>query len=157
MKIKRKIIILILVTLLTCILTSPFQVNILASSSINFNSRKIVNVAVIIHRMNDPFNMRLRESLENIAKDSKNNIKYTFFDSKNNIAIQNEILDLVLKGNYDLLILNLPDKTETSVENVINAVKPKDIPLILMNISQEVVSKVSGLYNKTAFIIPDSK
>ncbi len=40
--------------------------------------------------------MRFKESLENIEKDSNKNVKFTFFDPQNNIAIQNEILDSVL-------------------------------------------------------------
>jgi methyl-galactoside transport system substrate-binding protein len=137
-------------------LTSNIQTNILADSRINSHD-KIAYVAVIFHRIDDPYMIRLRESLENIEKDSKNNIKFTFFDSKNNLAIENQILDSVLKSKFDLLILNLADKNKNAVENIINSVKPKNIPLILMNIPQEVVSNVSKLYSKAAFVAPDSK
>ena len=64
MKILRTMIILIIF-----ILTSTSQVNALASSSVNFN-RKINNVAVIFHRGDDPYMMRIRESLENIQKEN---------------------------------------------------------------------------------------
>lgn len=156
MKILRKIITFILFMLIIFTLTSNIQANILADSRINSHD-KIANVAVIFHRIDDPYMIRLRESLENIEKDSKNNIKFTFFDSKNNLAIENQILDSVLKSKFDLLILNLADKNENAVENIINSVKPKNIPLILMNIPQEVVSNVSKLYSKAAFVAPDSK
>ena len=152
MKILRKIITLILVTL-----TSTTQVNIFASSSLDFNNREIANVAVITHRLDDPFTMRLRESLENIEKDAKNNIKFTFFDAQNNIAIQNEIIDSALQSNYNLFILNLADKKEDTVEEVINRFKQKNKPVILMNIAPEVVAHVSKLYEKAAFVLPDSK
>lgn len=153
MKILRKLIIVPLI-LLTFVTT---QVNTFASPSIDINNKSKNNVAVIFHRVNDPFMMRLRESLENIEKDTKNNVKYTFFDSQNNIAIQDEILDAALRSNYDLIILNLVDKKENTVENFINKVKQKNIPLILMNIPPEVVSKVSRLYNKAAFVVPNSE
>jgi len=157
MKILRKIITLILVMLIIFTLTSTTKVNTSASSNIDFNSRKIVNVAVIIHSLEHPYIIRLKESLENIEKESKNNIKFTFFDAKNNIAIQNEILYSALKSKFDLVILNSADKKENFVEDVINKVKQEDIPLILMYIAPEIVSKVSKLYNKVAFVVPDSK
>ena len=150
MKILRTMIILIIF-----ILTSTSQVNTLASSSVNFN-REINNVAVIFHRGDDPYMMRIRESLENIQKENQNNVNFTFFDAKNNIAIQNEIIDSALKSNFDLLILNLADKDENTVENILYNVRQKNIPVILMNIPSEVVSKVSKLYNKAAFVAPDS-
>lgn len=153
MKILRKLIIVPLI-LFTLGIT---QFNTFASPSIDINNKSINNVAVIFHRVDDPFMMRLRESLENIEKDTKNNVKYTFFDPQNNIAIQDEILDAALRSNYDLIILNLVDKKENTVENFINKVKQKNIPLILMNIPPEVVSKVSRLYNKAAFVVPNSE
>ena len=157
MKILRKIITLILVMLIIFTLTSTSQVDTFASLNIDFNNRKIVNVAVIIHSLEHPYIIRLKESLENIEKENKNNVKFTFFDAKDNIAIQNEILDSILRTNFDLVILNSANKKENFVEDVINNVKPKDIPLILMYIDPEIVSNVSKLYNKVAFVAPDSK
>ena len=157
MKISRKIIISVLATLIIFTLTNTTQVNTFASSSLNFNNEKITNVAVIIHRLDDPYMMRLRESLENIEKEKQNNVKFTFFDAKNNIAIQNEILDSALNSRYDLFILNLADKRENIVEDILNKFKQQNIPVILMNIPPEVVSKVSKIYDKVAFVAPDSK
>jgi methyl-galactoside transport system substrate-binding protein len=68
-----------------------------------------------------------------------------------------EMLDAAVQSNYDLLVLYLPDRKAEVVEDVINRVKQKNIPLILMNIDPGVVSKVSKLYNKVAFATPDSK
>lgn len=155
MKILRKIITLNLVTLIIFKLITTN--NTLASSSLNFNSGGIANVAVIIHRIDDPYMIRFREGLENIEKERKNNIKFTFFYAENNISIQNEILDSALRNSFDLIILNLADKTESIVEDVIMKVKQKDIPLILIKITPEVVSKVYKLYNRVAFISSDTK
>ena len=157
MRTVRKIIILILVTLIILTLKSTTQVNIFASSSLNSNNRKIANIAVIVHRLDDTYMIRLRESLENIEKDKQNNVKFTFFDGKNNISIQNEIIDSAIRNNYDLLILNLADKRENIVVDILNRTKGENIPVILMNISPEVVSKVSNIYDKVAFVLPDSK
>jgi len=152
MKILRKIITLIIFTLI-----STTNINTYACLNLRSNNRNVVNAAVIFFRMDDPFTIKTVESLENIAKDNKNNIKFTFFDPKNNIAIQNEMLDSVVRSNYDLIILYLSDNKEDVVADVIDRVKPKNKPLILMNIPPDVVSKVSNLYNKVAFVTPDSK
>ena len=157
MKILRKILALILITLIIFTLTNITQVNILASSNSTFNNEKITNVAVIIHRLDDPYMMRLRESLENIEKDNQKNVKFTFFDAKNNISIQNEILDSALKSRYDLFILNLANKKENIVSDILFKFKEQNIPVILMNIPEEVVAKVSKLYDKAIFVQPDSK
>ena len=157
MKILRKIIALSLAMLVIFSLTSIIQVKTFAGSSLNFNNRKIANVAVIFFKMDDPYTMRLVENLKNLEKEKQNNIKFTFFDPKNNISVQNEMLDSVVRGNYDLVILYLSNKKENVVADVINRVKSKNIPLILLNIPQDVVAKVSNTYNKVAFITPDSK
>lgn len=151
-----RIVLLTLVTLKFLTLINVRKTNAFEISSVNENN-KMAEVAVILHRINDPYMIKLRESLENIEKDNKSNIKFTFFDSKNNIAVQNEILDSVLRNNFDLIILNSADKNENAVENTISNVKKKNIPLILMNIPEEVVAKISPLYNKVAFVTPDSK
>jgi methyl-galactoside transport system substrate-binding protein len=157
MKISIKITTLIVAILAIFTLTNIIQSKTLASSSLKGNNRQIANVAVIFFKMDDPYTMRVVESLKNLEKEKQNNVKFTFFDPSNNIAILNEMLDSSLQRGYDLFILYLPDKKESMVEDVINRVKPKNIPLILMNIPPEVVAKTSKLYNKVAFVTPDSK
>ncbi|RII33097.1 galactose ABC transporter substrate-binding protein [Clostridium chromiireducens] len=157
MKISIKITTLILAMVAIFTLTNIIQVTTLASSSLNFNNARAANVAVIFFKMDDPYTMSVVESLKNLENDKQNNVKLTFFDPQNNIAIQNAMLDSALQSDYDLFILYLPDKKESTVEDVINRVKTKGTPLILMNIPSEVVSKVSKLYNKVAFVTPDSK
>ena len=157
MKILSKAVSLSMIILIIFTLTSTTNINTYACLNLSSNNRNIVNAAVIFFRMDDPFTMKSVESLENIAKDNKNNIKYTFFDPKNNISVQNEMLDAVVRGNYDLIILYLSNNNENVVEDVINRVKSKNKPLILMNMPPAVVSKVYNLYNKVAFVTPDSK
>lgn len=155
MEILKRTTILILITSIIFTLTGIVQTSSFAS--LGFSSGKVANVAVIIHRLNDPYMMRLKESLENIENEKQNNIKFTFFDAKNNIAIQNEIIDSAIRSNYDLFILNLADKRKNIVEGVINVFKNTGIPVILMNIPSEVVAQVSRIYDRAVFVLPDSK
>ena len=146
-----------MITLIVFTLTSTNNINTYACLNLSSNNRNIVNAAVIFFRTDDPYSIRVFESLKNIEKENQNKIKFTFFDPQNNISIQNEMLDSVLRGNYDLVVLYLSNRNENVVADAINRVKSKNIPLILLNIPQNVVSKVSTLYNKVAFVTGDSK
>jgi len=157
MKILSKAVSLTLVALIIFTLTSTNNSNTYACLNLSSNNRKVVNAAVIFFRTDDPYTMRVFESLENIEKENQNKIKFTFFDPKNNIAVQNEMLDSVVKSNYDLIILYLSNNKEDVVADVVNRVKTKNKPLILMNMPENVVSQVYKLYNKVAFVTPDSR
>lgn len=155
MNILRKIFGLIFVSLAIFTLTNTTQVK--SFSSLDFNAGRTNKVAVIFFLTDDPFIMKVIESFKVIESEKKNKVEYTFLNPKNNIAISNEVLDEALQSNYDLFILYLPDRTENAVEYVINKVSQNKKPLILMNIPTEVVSKVSKIYDKVAFVTPDSK
>lgn len=110
-----------------------------------------VKVAVLLFDFNDPYKSLIRNSLENIQTENPNKVSFTFFDSKSNQATQNEILDNLVNNNFDLLLVNLIDTSEGVIEDIINKVKPKNIPLILFD---AVPSKTNPIrsYNKAFFI-----
>lgn len=155
MNILRKIIILFWVSLVIFALASTTQTKSTFSSYIN--ERRIINTAVIFFATDDPYTMNVIENLKEIESKAENNVKFTFLNPENNIAINNEILHNALQMNYDLFILYLPDRTEEAVESVINSVSQRNKSLILMNIPTEIVSKVSKMYKNVAFVTPDSK
>ena len=68
------------------------------------------------------------------------------------VTVQNEPLDSLLKSDVDLFILNLADTKESIVEDVIFKIKPKNVPVIFLQIMPEVISKVSKSYNKATFV-----
>ncbi|WP_160690390.1 galactose ABC transporter substrate-binding protein [Clostridium sp. C2-6-12] len=155
MNILRKIISLFLITLAIFALGSTIQVK--RTSNSYYNNRKIINVAVIFFTPEDPYTKEVIESLKEIENINENNVKYTFLNPQNNIAINTEVLDKALQSDYDLYILYLPDRTEDAVRFVIDKVSQRNKALILMNIPTEIVSKVSKIYNKVAFVTPDSR
>jgi methyl-galactoside transport system substrate-binding protein len=141
------------------IFTSTITTYINADASINLipNNRSIIKAAIIFFRSDDPFTMKVAESLENIQNENQGKIKFTIFSPQNNISIQNEMYDSALRDNYDIVILYLSNKNENVVADVISRAKQKNKPLILLNIPQVVVSKVSNLYNRVAFVTPNSE
>lgn len=150
MRIIKKVLIVILMTI---ILINSTQINAFA----NATYRNIVNIGVIFYSFDDPFISLIRKGLEDIEVKNQDKVKFTFYDGKDNITIQTETIDTLLKSKTDLLIVNLTDTKENIVEDIINKVKQKNVPLVLININPQVVSKVSKYYNKVAFIDTDVK
>jgi methyl-galactoside transport system substrate-binding protein len=156
MNILRKISILTLVSLVIFALGSILQVK--PTSKAYGNNRRIINVAVIFFAPEeDPYTMKVIESFKEIENVKENNVKFTFLNPQNNIAINSEVLDKALQSDYDLYILYLPDRTQEAAEFVINRVSQSGKALILMNIPTEIVANVSKIYNKVAFVTPDSR
>lgn len=123
MKTLSKIITFIQVMLIIFLLTSTTQINTFASSIINENNRKITNVAVLLYSFDDLYMSDVKQRLEDIQNENKDKVKFTFYDGKNNISVQNETIDSLLNKNIDLFILNLADTSETPVENAIIKIK----------------------------------
>jgi ABC-type sugar transport system, periplasmic component len=155
MNILRKMITISLFSLTVFVLASTIQAK--PTSSSDYNNRRIINGAVIFFSTDDPYTMKVVEGLKEIESVKENNVKFTFLNPQNNIAINNEILHNALQMNYDLFILYLPDRTEEAVESVINSVSQRNKALIIMNIPTEIVAKLSKIYNNVAFVTPDSK
>lgn len=148
----KKIVVLIWGMLIVFTLTSTTQINIFASSNINGNYEKVANVAVLQYNLNDPYIARVAQYMKDIAKENPNKVKYTFYDSKNNEAVQNEILDSLLKSNYNILMVEPVNLKETAVISIVDKVKPLNIPLIFFGIEPQVAKKVSEDYDKAVFI-----
>ena len=131
MKTLSKIITFIQFILFIFLLTSTTQINTFASPIINADNRKISNVAVLLYSFDDLYMLEIKQKLEDL---------------------QNETLDSLLNKNIDLFILNLADTSETPAENAINKIKITNVPVILTQVSPEVVSKVSRYYDKAVFV-----
>jgi methyl-galactoside transport system substrate-binding protein len=157
MKIFGKLIVLIIITMLIFSLIIKTQVCTFASQSLNINTRNIVNIAVLLYSLDDPYSLLLKQDLENIQKENENKVLFTFVDGKNNISIQNQALDSLLKSNVDLFLIGSVDVKESTVADIINKVKEKNVPLILIGIDPQVAASVSKYYDKITFAGLDIK
>lgn len=151
MKILRQIIKSILVIVIILALMINTQSKTLSCS----NNGTPINVGVILFSLDNAIIKQLKQELENLQEEHQ--IKVSVFDAKDNASIQNEILDSLLKSRPDLIISMVADPREDNVRNFILKVKPYNVPLILFDIAPEVVSKVSKVYDRVAFVLPDSK
>lgn len=156
MKILRKIALIFQVLLIICISTSTAKFNLLSCQSINYNFRKIVNVAILLSDLNNPFMKEVKRSFENLENEKKDTVKFTIYDGKNILSEQAASFDLVTKKNFDLIAVLLVDTREDAVKNFTLKAKEINIPLILMNVNPEIAENVSKYYNKVVFLLFDS-
>lgn len=133
MKIVQKICILIMLMLSIFDITGNVHNHIFASSNLNSATRQIVNIGVLLSDFNSQYISLIRKNLDDIQKENESKVKFTFFDSKANQSLENETIDHLVNDNIDLLIVNLVNTKSTIIEDLINNVKRKKIPLIVFN------------------------
>ncbi|MDS0526684.1 galactose ABC transporter substrate-binding protein [Clostridium sp. SHJSY1] len=149
---------LIVFTTILCFSTILF-LGILKKNIYAFeNNETLVNVGVSLIDFNDPYMSLVKKCLENIENANKDKVKFTFFDGKNNQAIQNETINTLLNDkSYNLLLINLVDAKESLMENIINRVKQTNRPVIFFNVLPPFISSSIRNYNKSVIIGTDSK
>lgn len=142
-------------SILVILIIFALMINTQSKAFPNSNSRTPINVGVILFSLDNAIIRQLKQELENLQKEHQ--IKVSVFDAKNNVSIQNEILDSLLKSKPDLIISMVADPREDSVREFILKVRTYNIPLILFDVAPEIAKKVSNYYNKVALVLPDSK
>lgn len=157
MKILHNTLISVIILIMIVILTNNTVINTLANSSLN-NNRRVANIGVLLYSFNDLYMSQIKQSLEDIQKNNENIVNFTFFDSQNNQAIQNEIISSLPSRTFDLLVIDLSDTKKEAVKDVIDRAKEKNIPLIIFNIDPSAISAdVKKSYDKVFFLTTDSK
>lgn len=155
MKILRKALAVIII--MTILLTTNTKINIFASSSLSISNKNVVNVGVVFYSLDDLFLSKLKQSLEDISEKNENKVKFSFYEGKNNVSIQNEIIDSLLKSDIDLLIVQVAAAEEKIVEDVINKVNQKDVPAIFLDVPPQVASKLYEEHSNIVFMRGDYK
>ncbi|MFT8351904.1 substrate-binding domain-containing protein [Clostridium saccharoperbutylacetonicum] len=108
---------------------------------------KQIKTAVLLFTFDDPYISLVRKGLEEIQNKNTSSVNFTFYDGKKNQEIQNTLLDSVLQSDYDLLLLNLVNLDQSTIESVIYKAKQKNIPIILFNTVPFQISPIKS-YNK---------
>jgi methyl-galactoside transport system substrate-binding protein len=159
MKLLRKIIMLIvIIAMIPQTLIGAVPSNRSSKLSLNSNKQNPLRVGVVFYRFDDPFVSLVMQSLENIQKKNEGKVKFTFYDSKNDEAVQNQTINTLLEsGNIDLILLSLVDLRHDP-KGIIEKVKEKNIPVIFFNRRPvEIDSNIIESYDKAYYIFPDSE
>ncbi|WP_081604646.1 substrate-binding domain-containing protein [Clostridium saccharoperbutylacetonicum] len=114
-----------------------------------------MKTAVLLFSFDDPYIYLVRKGLEEIQNKNTSSVNFTFYDGKRNQDIQNTILDSVLQSDYVLLLLNLVNLDQGTIESVIYKAKQKNIPIILFNTVPFEISPIKS-YNKALVISTDA-
>lgn len=130
MKIFKKTLMFIIIinTLITPILNFT-QTNVYAVPNSNVSSP--VKIGVFFYSFNDNWLNLVKQNLEDMQKESNNQVEFIFFDAKENQTIQNQSIDSALKQKFDVFIINFADLNFDVISNTITKIAKKNIPLIL--------------------------
>ena len=155
MKLLKRVIFIIITFVMTFTLIGDTKNNLCIRS--NATPMNQVNIGVLVSNINDPYINLVKQGLENIQKNNKNKIKFTFFDSKSNQAIENEALDNLLRSDIDLLLGNLLDTRVDALEIFIDKIKDKGIPVVLFNAEPPIITSKMKDYKKFIIVTTDPK
>lgn len=126
-----------------------------ASSEVDF--RNLVKVGVVVHKFTPYMNL-VRQNLEEIQKQNNDKVEFIFLDSQDNEALQDQGIDeLLQQKNIDVILLNLVNTKEAMVDEVINKIKGKNIPVILFFYSELAEMNSVKEYEKAFVLATDSK
>ena len=153
MKIVRKILTIIIITvMMTMILAGNGKKATGIGKS--FSARQPVKVGLISKDLTDDYLVFIRQDLEDIQKKNKGKVEFTFYDSKSELAIQNENIDKALKEGINLILLDIVDTRAT--QEVINKIKQDNIPVIMFNREPLTMDPIKS-YSRALYIGTDSK
>lgn len=95
------------------------------------NNQNPIKAAVFLNDYNDQFIDNVKKNLEAIQMENKNKIQFTFFDGKGNQVTQNEDIYQSLNKPFNLILLNPVSNDLNKIQDVLNKIGQKNIPLIL--------------------------
>ena len=149
MKMLKKILSIIMISVIMTTITASCNQNVTSTSS-RVVEGELIKIGVLLYRFDDDYISLVRQSLEEIQKENEGKVEFTFYDGKNDQSIQNESIDTLLeKNNVDLLLVNLVETNSTRL--VINKIKEKNIPVILFNREPVAIESIKS-YSKSYYI-----
>lgn len=96
---------------------------------------KEIRVGVLLYNQDDMFINILKQKLDETfrEKERKENLKITvnFSDAQRNQTVQNDQIDRFIAQNYDVLCVNIVDRTDAAI--IIDKAKKAEIPVIFFN------------------------
>lgn len=144
MRLVKRLISIILIALTGCILIESNFFIILA------DNKTIIKVAVIVYDTNATYMSEVIKNLKDIQTQNAEKVEFTFFDSNNKQAKENEIVNtIVKKKEFNILFIALVDVN--SAYDVINIAKENNIPIVLFNREPPKKSAIQS-YNKSIFV-----
>lgn len=154
MKILRKMLVILeVIIVINIIALGVRNIGVIAES--RFLREKPVKVGALLYSFDDYYISEVRKSLEKIQKENEGKVEFTFFDGKNNLAIQNQIINNEFPNNFDLLLVHLVGNKEEQIKSIIDKIRPQNIPLILFVETEPKIIELIKSYGKAIIIATD--
>ena len=130
MRILKKLLIFIMIPVMIMVLAVGISKNNVYASP-NSSKGTPVKIGVFLDNSNAMYISLLKQNLERIEKENENEVKFTFFDAKDNQSIQNESIEKALTQDFDLFIISIITPNLKDVESTLRKIMEKNIPIIL--------------------------
>ena len=137
--------VIIFLTLMTTILAG-------CSSNKEILKNKEIKIGVSLYKQEDNFILSMRKNIEEIAKEKeiseKIKINLEILDAKGNSTNQGNQVDKFIKQDYDIICVNLVDRTAAAT--IIDKAKSANIPIIFFN--REPVEEDMNRWDKVFYV-----
>ena len=111
-----------------------------------------LKIGITVYKQEDKFISCITNTIEEYVikkeNETKSKITINVTDAKGNSTLQNSQVDKFLSENYDIICVNIVDRTSASV--IINKAKKYDVPVIFFN--REPVEEDINLWDKFYYI-----
>ncbi len=124
-------------------------------ASPDISSQTPLKVGVFLNSFSDLFISNVKKNLEDIQKQNESKVQFTFFNANGNQVIQNEDVDKALNDNFNLLVLNPVSTNMDQLQDTLNKVAQKDIPLILYYAKTKPIVNFIKNYHNSVIIDTD--
>jgi methyl-galactoside transport system substrate-binding protein len=115
-----------------------------------------VKIGVSVYRKDDTFVSSLCTDLENDAKaketESGTKINLNIVESQSSQALQNDQVDSFLSGNYNVICVNMVDRTAAAV--IVDKAKKENVPVIFFN--REPVEEDLRMWSEAYYVGADA-
>jgi len=154
MKNLKKLLIFIIILVMTIVqVVGVPKNNAYATPSINKETP--FKIGVFLDNSNALYISSLKQNLEQIEKENEKQVKFTFFDAKDNQSVQNESIEKALTQDFDLFIISLITPNLNEVESTLIKIQRKNIPLILNPDPSQDIIKFFSHYPKLVVLGAD--
>ena len=129
----------------------------IGNSRSRMEKSEILKIGVLIYKEDDTFVSGIVEEMKRQFKDDErekgSRIRLDFAYAEENQSIQNEQIDKYLSLDYDVLCVNLVDRTEAAI--VIEKAKAADVPVVFFN--REPVAEDLQQWDRLYYVGSDAK
>ena len=126
----KKVLIFIMITVMVMVQTVGTSKNNVYASA-NVSKATPVKIGVFFDNANAMYISLLKQNLERIEKENEKEVKFTFFDAKDNQSIQNESIEKAITEDFNLFIISIITPNLKDVESTLSKIRAKNIPIIL--------------------------